>query len=112
VLRYGFGIMHLNCQYMLSIACLLLTSKINLRFSVSFIVLLIMIFCVLLGVFVFLFLRSYHAHKLDFCSSSYVFLGYNSSNLGYRCLDLASQHVYASRHVHFHEIMFSFTKSE
>ena len=46
----------LNCKYILSIIRLLLSSKINLRLSVCFIVLLIMIFGILLGVFVLSFL--------------------------------------------------------
>ena len=60
----------------------------------------------------FFFLCLYHAHKLDFHSSPFLLLGYSSSHLGYRCLDLASQHSYISRHVRFHEDVFSFTKSE
>jgi len=64
------------------------------------------------GCLCFLFLRPYHAHKLDFWSSPYVFLGYSSSHLGYRCLDLESGCVYVSRHVRFHECVFSFKKSE
>jgi hypothetical protein len=41
-----------------------------------------------------------------------VFLGYSSSHLGYRCLDLESGRVYVSRHVRFHECVFPFKKSE
>jgi hypothetical protein len=41
-----------------------------------------------------------------------VFLGYSSSHLGYRCLDLESGRVYVSRHVRFHESVFPFKKSE
>jgi histone deacetylase 1/2 len=41
-----------------------------------------------------------------------VFLGYSSSHLGYHCLDLTSQRIYVSRHVYFHEDIFSFTNSE
>jgi hypothetical protein len=41
-----------------------------------------------------------------------VFLGYSSSHLGYRCLDLASHRIYVSRHVHFHENIFSIANSE
>jgi len=103
--------MLLNHRYILLIACQLLFSKINLCLSVCFVVLLIIIFCVLLDVF-FLFLRPYHAHKLDFCYSPFVFLGYNSSHLGYRCLDLASHHIYVSRHVHFCENIFPFVNSD
>jgi len=43
--------------------------------------------------FDFSFLHPFHAHKLDLCSSPYVFLGYSSSHLGYHCLNLASQHI-------------------
>ena len=41
-----------------------------------------------------------------------MFLGYSSSHLGYRCLDLASHRIYVSRHVHFHENIFSIANSE
>jgi len=64
------------------------------------------------GCLCFPFLRPYHAHKLDFRSSPCVFLGYSSSHLGYRCLDLESDRIYVSRHVHFHENIFPFAKSE
>ena len=60
----------------------------------------------------FPFLRPYHAHKLDLCSSPCVFIGYSSSLLGYHCLDLASQHIYVSHHVRFHEDVFPFANSE
>jgi hypothetical protein len=60
------------------------------------------------GCLYFPFLRPYHAHKLDVHSSSCVFLGYNSSHLGYRCLDLASHRIYVYRHVCFHEDVFLF----
>jgi hypothetical protein len=71
-----------------------------------------MLSCILLSVFAFLFLRPYHAHKLDFCSSTCVFLGNSSSHLGYRCLDLASQRIYVSCHVCFHKDVFPFANSE
>jgi hypothetical protein len=70
-----------------------------------------MIFYVLLGLS-FPFLRPHHAHKLDFCSTPCVFLGYSSSYLGYHCLDLASQRIYFSRHVCFCENVFLLAKSE
>ena len=60
----------------------------------------------------FPFLRLYNNHKLDFRSSPYVFFGYNSSHLGYRCLDIASHCIYISRHVRFHEHVFPFDNSE
>jgi hypothetical protein len=53
----------------------------------------------------FQFLRPYHNHKLDFHSSPCVFLGYSSSHLGYRCLDITSQCIYISR-VRFREHVF------
>ena len=62
--------------------------------------------------FCFPFLRSYNADKLDFRSSACVFLGYNNSHLGYRCLDLLSNRIYLTRHVQFHENIFPFDKSE
>jgi len=64
------------------------------------------------GCLCFPFLRPYNNHKLDFRSSSCVFFGYSSSHLGYRCLDIASHHIYISRHVRFHEHVFSFDNSE
>jgi histone deacetylase 1/2 len=54
----------------------------------------------------FPFLRPYHAYKLDFRSSPFVFLGYNSSHLGYRCLDLETHRIYVSRHVRFMKMSF------
>ena len=64
------------------------------------------------GCLCFPFLHPYHAHKLDFRSSPCVFLGYSSSHLGYRCLDLESDRVYVSRNVRFHESVFPFKKFE
>jgi len=57
-------------------------------------------------------LRPYHAYKLDFQSSPCMLLGYSSSHLGYRRLDLESHRIYVSRHVRFHENIFPFAKSE
>jgi len=64
------------------------------------------------GCLCFLFFLPYHAHKLDFCSSPCVFLGYNSSYLNYHYFDLASHPIYVSRHVHFHKNIFSFMNYE
>jgi histone deacetylase 1/2 len=60
----------------------------------------------------FPFLRPYNAHKLDFCSSACVFLGYRTSYLDYRCLDFSSKHIYLAHHVRFHENIFPLAKSE
>jgi histone deacetylase 1/2 len=64
------------------------------------------------GCLCFSFLCPYHAHKLDFRSSPFMFLGYSSSHLGYRCLDLTSHRIYVSRHVRFYENIFPFANSE
>jgi len=56
----------------------------------------------------FPFLRPYNAHKLDYRSTPYVFLGYSSCHLGYHYLDLSSDRIYISRHIRFHEIPFYF----
>ena len=60
----------------------------------------------------FPFLRSYHAYKLVFHSSPFVFLGYSSSHLGYSCLDSTSDHIYVFRHIRFDENVFPFADSE
>ena len=62
--------------------------------------------------FCFSFLYPYHNHKLDFCSSPCVFLGYSSSYLGYYCFDITSQWIYISHHVYFNKQVFSFDKFE
>ncbi|KAJ6340305.1 hypothetical protein OIU77_008126 [Salix suchowensis] len=59
----------------------------------------------------FSFLRPYNAHKLDYRFTPCVFLGYNSSHLGYRCLDLSSDRVYICPHVRFNEHVFPFIES-
>ena len=60
------------------------------------------------GCICFPFLRPYNAHELDYRSTPCVFLGYSSSHLGYRCLDLSSDRIYISCHVRFHEQVFPF----
>ena len=64
------------------------------------------------GCLFFPFLRPYNNHKLDFCSFSIIIFCYSSSHLGYRCFDIASQHIYISCHVRFHEHVFPFDNSE
>jgi len=64
------------------------------------------------GYLCFPLLRPYNRHKLDFRSTPCVFLGYSSSHLGYRCLDLLSSCMYIARHVKFNENTFSFACSE
>ena len=50
------------------------------------------------------------AHKLAPRSSLCVFLGYSENHKGYRCLDLASNHLIISRHVVFDESSFPFAE--
>ena len=64
------------------------------------------------GCLCFPFLRPYNAHKLDFRSTPCVFLGYSTSHVGYRCLDLSSKRIYLARHVRFHETVFPFDKTK
>jgi len=64
------------------------------------------------GCLCFPFLRPYNNHKLNFRFSPCVFFGYSSSHLGYRCFDIASHCIYISRHVRFHEHVFSFDNSK
>jgi histone deacetylase 1/2 len=64
------------------------------------------------GCLCFPFLRPYNNHKLDFRCSPCVFFGYSSSHLGYQCFDIASNRIYISRHVRFHEHVFPFDNSE
>jgi hypothetical protein len=51
-------------------------------------------------------LRPYTSHKLDFRSKRCIFIGYSSSQKGYRCLDPKDNRVYISRHVIFDEFQF------
>jgi len=64
------------------------------------------------GCLYFSFMRPYHNHKLDFHSSPCVFFSYSLSHLSYRCFDIASQCIYISRHVRFHEHVFPFDRSK
>ncbi|GJS69881.1 retrovirus-related pol polyprotein from transposon TNT 1-94 [Tanacetum coccineum] len=45
---------------------------------------------------------------MDFRSTQCVFLGYNPSHHGYRCLDISTERLYIARHVRFNEAQFSF----
>ncbi|KAD1423642.1 hypothetical protein E3N88_42847 [Mikania micrantha] len=54
-------------------------------------------------------LRAYNKHKLDFRSTSCVFLGYSTTHHGYRCFDTATDRLYIARHGRFNVHSFSFT---
>jgi hypothetical protein len=51
-------------------------------------------------------LRPYTPHKLTFRSKKCLFIGYSSTQKGYRCLDPKDNRVYISRHVIFDETHF------
>ncbi|TXG53583.1 hypothetical protein EZV62_018839 [Acer yangbiense] len=55
----------------------------------------------------FPYLRNYSKHKLDFHSSKCVFIGYNVSHKGYRCLH-PSGRIFVSRNVVFNELEFPY----
>lgn len=48
---------------------------------------------------------------MDFCSIACVFLGYNPSHHGYRCVDPTTNCLYIARHVRFNEQCFPFKSS-
>jgi hypothetical protein len=51
-------------------------------------------------------LRPYNSHKLQFCSTQCVFIGYSNLHKGYNCLDVALGWVYISGDVIFDESLF------
>ncbi|KAD6118667.1 hypothetical protein E3N88_09938 [Mikania micrantha] len=54
-------------------------------------------------------LRPYNKHKMDFRSTSCVFLGYSTAHHGYRCFDPVTDRIYICRHVRFNESFFPFS---
>ncbi|GKA77945.1 putative RNA-directed DNA polymerase [Tanacetum coccineum] len=60
------------------------------------------------GCLCFPHLHPYNRHKMDFRSTPYVFLGYNPSHHGYRCLDISTERLYIARHVRFNLAQFPF----
>jgi hypothetical protein len=54
-------------------------------------------------------LQPYNTHKLAFCSTHCVFLGYHNLHKGYKCLEPSSGLVYISCDVIFDEIIFPFS---
>jgi hypothetical protein len=56
-------------------------------------------------------LRPYNTRKLEFRSKRRIFLGYSPNyHKGYRCLDVATGHIYISRDVVFDENVFPFSE--
>lgn len=56
-------------------------------------------------------LRPYNSHKLNFRTDKCVFLEYNSSHKGYKCLH-KSRRIYIAHHVIFNENDFPFLRGE
>jgi hypothetical protein len=54
-------------------------------------------------------LRPYNKHELDFRSDTCIFIGYNPSHHGYKCLHPITRCIYISRHVIFDESIFPFS---
>ena len=54
------------------------------------------------------YLRDYNKHKFAYHSNKCIFIGYNPSYKGYKCLDPSSQ-VYIARHVIFDEHSFPYS---
>ena len=57
------------------------------------------------------YLHPYNKHKLCYCSSPCVFLGYSPTHKGYMCFDSNSNCTYITRHVKFHETKFPFQQT-
>jgi hypothetical protein len=51
-------------------------------------------------------LRPYTPHKLSYRSTKCIFIGFSSTQKGYRCLDTKDHRIYTSRHVVFDELHF------
>jgi hypothetical protein len=54
-------------------------------------------------------LRPYNTKKVQFCSKRCVFLGYNNSHKGFKCLDPSEGRIYISRDIVFDENVFPFS---
>jgi hypothetical protein len=61
-----------------------------------------------LGCQCFPYTRPYNSHKLENHALSCLFLGYATTQKGYRCLHLPTKKIYISRHVQFDEHFFPF----
>ncbi len=56
-------------------------------------------------------LRPYNTHKMDFCSTRCIFLGYSLNHKGYKCLDPTTNRIYIARNVVFDETVFPYATS-
>ncbi|KAJ4760135.1 hypothetical protein LUZ62_070510 [Rhynchospora pubera] len=64
-----------------------------------------------LGCACFPYTRPYNANKLDLHALKCVFIGYSTTQKGYRCLHIPTNKIYVSRHVQFDELSFPFKTS-
>ncbi|PKU78985.1 Retrovirus-related Pol polyprotein from transposon TNT 1-94 [Dendrobium catenatum] len=64
------------------------------------------------GCLCFPWTKPYAPHKLAPRSQVCIFLGYSSNHKGYRCLQIATNRIYISRHVVFCEHIFPFSSSD
>ncbi|KAJ3703988.1 hypothetical protein LUZ61_007693 [Rhynchospora tenuis] len=67
------------------------------------------LFLKVLGCLCYPYTRPYNDHKLQMRSIPCVFIGYAYNQKGYKCLDLATNRIYVSRHVVFNEQSFPFS---
>ncbi|KAJ4753743.1 hypothetical protein LUZ62_088148 [Rhynchospora pubera] len=65
----------------------------------------------ILGCACFPYTRPYNANKLDLRALTCVFIGYSTTQKGYRCLHIPTNKIYVSRHVQFDELSFPFKTS-
>jgi hypothetical protein len=68
------------------------------------------LFCIF-GCLCFPYLRDYTKHKFEPRSLPCIFLGYNSSYKGFRCLDPKSHRVFITQHARFDETVFPSSSS-
>jgi hypothetical protein len=61
-----------------------------------------------LGCLCFPLTRPYNKHKLDLRSQPCIFIGYATSQKGYRCLHIPSNKIFISQNVQFDELTFPF----
>jgi len=59
---------------------------------------------------VFSYLLDYASHKFVPSSTACIFLGYNMSHKGFRCLDPSTQRIYITYHARFDELNFSIVR--
>lgn len=56
-------------------------------------------------------IRLYNRYKVDYRYTTCLFFGYSSSHMGYRCLNLKTNHFYITRHALFNEDYYLFSNT-